>query len=150
MPESITNSPVSPKQNIRRRWLTWVIVVLVCMIISFYLDRSILALVARANIDGFPGDPGQRRFVLHHRKTYLETFQIKGKALSVGASVEPFGQIGPGRCGQVHLLLFGQLDDGVRPDTAVEMIVKLHLRELSYHFPCYHVGSVHGRTGLDK
>ena len=56
MPESITNPPPSPKRIIRRPWLTWAVVILVCMLISFCLDRPILKLVRRANVAGMSGD----------------------------------------------------------------------------------------------
>ncbi len=56
MPESITNSSASPKGNIRRSWLFWTVVILVCMLISFCLDRPMLALVRWLDVESLPGD----------------------------------------------------------------------------------------------
>ena len=72
MPESITNSAVSSKenlgrswafgviafvrQNIRKPWLFWPVVIFVCMFVSLALDRLVLDLARRANVQGLSGD----------------------------------------------------------------------------------------------
>ena len=56
MPESITNSSASAKGNIRRSLLFWTVVILVCMLISFCLDRPMLALVRWLDVESLPGD----------------------------------------------------------------------------------------------
>jgi len=56
MSQSITNSRSASKQNIRQRLFFWGFFIVVCMAISFCLDRFILDSVNRGSLGELPGD----------------------------------------------------------------------------------------------
>ena len=73
------------------------------------------------------GDPGQRRGGLHHRDRVVERLEVALQRAGVGGLGEPAAErLGVGR-GQLVADLGGEVDDRLRPEPAVEVVVEQHL-----------------------
>ena len=82
--------------------------------------------------DHFVGDAFERLGGLHDAAGVREALEIERQAAALGAAVKPLGEIaGVGGREAVVTLLPGQLDDRLRPQAAVEMIVQQHLGQRS-------------------
>ena len=81
-------------------------------------------------LERFVGDAFERFLGLHHPAGVLETLKVQRQAAAVRVGAKPFGEIfGIGRGQLVVSGLLRQFDDGLRPQSPVEMIVKQDLRQ---------------------
>ncbi len=91
----------------------------------FKIDHAIVAQIFGLLVR----DPLQRVFRLHHGDGVRKSFQIFGETSLVRALMKPLGQrrrIAGGKIGVFCLL--GQVNDGLRPQHAVQMFVQKHFR----------------------
>ena len=74
------------------------------------------------------GDPFDRVAVLHHADGVGERLEVEHEVVALGAAVEPRREVVDvgGRQGVVAVLA-GQLDHGLRPQPAVEVVVEQRL-----------------------
>ena len=78
-------------------------------------------------LDALAGHPGDPRGGLHDRDGVVEGLQVAHQRAAVGRLAEPPAQGVGVRGGQVVPALAGQLDDGLRPQSAVEVVVQQDL-----------------------
>ena len=89
------------------------------------------------------GDALDRIAVLHHADRVGEGLEVQHEVVALGAAVEPRRQlVDVGGRQLVVAELLGQLDDGRRPHTTVEVVVQQHLRRPPDHL----VGRSSGST----
>ena len=90
---------------------------------SFKIDHAILAQIFGLLVR----DPLQRLFGLHHRDGVGKAFQVLGETSLVRALMKPLRQrrrIAGGKFGVLRF--FCQVNDGLRPQYAVEVLVQKH------------------------
>ena len=76
-------------------------------------------------LDHLVGDALERLGGLHHAAGVREAFEVERQAAALRAAVKPLGQLaGVGGRQRGVALVPGQLDDRLRPQAAVEMVVQ--------------------------
>ena len=80
------------------------------------------------------GDALDRVAVLHHADRVGERLEVEHEVVALGAAVEPGRELlDVGRRQLAVVELLGELDDGRRPQAAVEVVVQEHLRRPPDH-----------------
>ncbi len=103
---------------------------------------------------GLVGDPMQRGLGLHHRERVLERREVLENVARVGSTPEPRRELVNVRRRQLPVAdRIGQLDDRLRPQPAVEVVVQQHLRRRAHRLErdrARHPDSLLTRLGPDR